>query len=150
MYKLNQMHYVQQQILLTVSQLNQNCFISVFPVSVFMHPFVFITRSIKCFQIIVLSLHMNKSILLFVLTHLFCIVHSFYLLHKFTSTACSCLQILQILIPGILIILILILIMAWKFGRNDCFITTLFLSLIKDGNNNSFPQIHLHNTNAFF
>ena len=24
-----------------------------------------------------------------------------------------------------------------------------FLLLIKDGNNNSFPQIHLHNTNAF-
>ena len=25
-----------------------------------------------------------------------------------------------------------------------------FLLLIKDSNDNSFPQIHLHNTNAFF
>ena len=39
---------------------------------------------------------------------------------------------------------------AWKFGRNDHFVTTLFPSLLKDGNNNSFPQIQLHNTNAFF
>ena len=38
---------------------------------------------------------------------------------------------------------------TWKFGRN-CFVTTLFPSLIKDSNNNSFPQIHLHNTNAFY
>ena len=39
---------------------------------------------------------------------------------------------------------------AWKFGRNDRFVTSSFPSLIKDGNDNSFPQIHLHNTNAFF
>ena len=39
---------------------------------------------------------------------------------------------------------------AWKFGRDDRFITTSFPSLIKDGNNNLFSQIHLHNTNAFF
>ena len=30
------------------------------------------------------------------------------------------------------------------------FVTTLFPSLIKDCNDNLFPQIHLHNTNAFF
>ena len=39
---------------------------------------------------------------------------------------------------------------AWKFGRDDHFNITSFPSLIKDGNNNLFPQIHLHNTNAFF
>ena len=39
---------------------------------------------------------------------------------------------------------------AWKFGRNDCFVTASCLLLIKDGKDNSFPQIHLHNTNAFF
>ena len=38
---------------------------------------------------------------------------------------------------------------AWKFGGNDCFVTASFPLLIKDGNVNSFPQIHLHNTNAF-
>ena len=38
---------------------------------------------------------------------------------------------------------------AWKFGRNDCFVTAPFLSLIKDGNDNSFPHIQLHNTNTF-
>ena len=38
---------------------------------------------------------------------------------------------------------------AWKFGGNDHFVTALFLSLIKDSNDNLFPQIHLHNTNAF-
>ena len=38
---------------------------------------------------------------------------------------------------------------AWKFGWEDRFVTTSFPSLIKDGNNNSFPQIHLHDTNAF-
>ena len=36
---------------------------------------------------------------------------------------------------------------AWKFGGNDRFVTA---SLIKDGNDNSFPHIHIHNTNAFF
>ena len=30
------------------------------------------------------------------------------------------------------------------------FVTASFLSLIKGGNNNLFPRIHLHNTNAFF
>ena len=39
---------------------------------------------------------------------------------------------------------------ALKFGGNDLFLTALFLSLIKDGNDNLFPQIHLRNTNAFF
>ena len=39
---------------------------------------------------------------------------------------------------------------AWKSGKNDCFITASFPSLIKDGNSNLVPQIHLHNTNAFF
>ena len=39
---------------------------------------------------------------------------------------------------------------AWKFGENNHFITMSLPSLIKDGNNNLFPQIHLHNTNAFF
>ena len=38
---------------------------------------------------------------------------------------------------------------AWRFGTNDHFITASFLSLIKDGNNKSFPQIQLHNINAF-
>ena len=38
---------------------------------------------------------------------------------------------------------------AWKFGGNDCFVTTSFPSLIKDGNDDSFSQIHLHNKNAF-
>ena len=39
---------------------------------------------------------------------------------------------------------------AWKFDQNDRFITASFPSLIKDGNYNSFLQIHLHNINAFF
>ena len=39
---------------------------------------------------------------------------------------------------------------AWKFGGNDRFVTASFPSLIKDGNDNSFPQIHLHNTDATF
>ena len=39
---------------------------------------------------------------------------------------------------------------AWKFGRNNSFITASFLLLITDGSNNLFPQIHLHNTNTFF
>ena len=39
---------------------------------------------------------------------------------------------------------------ARKFGRNDRFVTASFPSLIKDGDNNSFPQIHLQKTNAFF
>ena len=39
---------------------------------------------------------------------------------------------------------------AWKFGGNDHFITASFPLFIKDGNDNLFPQIHLHNTNAFF
>ena len=39
---------------------------------------------------------------------------------------------------------------AWKFGGNNCFVTASFLSLIKDGNGNSFPQIHLRKKNAFF
>ena len=39
---------------------------------------------------------------------------------------------------------------AWKFGGNDCFVTVSFPLLIKDGNNNLFPQIQLHNTNTFF
>ena len=39
---------------------------------------------------------------------------------------------------------------AWKCGGNDRFVTTLFPSLIKDGNDNSIPQIHLHNRNAIF
>ena len=39
---------------------------------------------------------------------------------------------------------------AWKFGGNDRFFTASFPSLIKDGHDNSFPQIHLHNTNGFF
>ena len=38
---------------------------------------------------------------------------------------------------------------ARKFGGIDRFVLTSFPSLIKDGNNNSFPQIHLHNKNAF-
>ena len=38
---------------------------------------------------------------------------------------------------------------AWKFGRSDCFVTASFPLLIKDSNDNLFPQIHLHNTNAF-
>ena len=41
-------------------------------------------------------------------------------------------------------------IQAWKFGGNDRFVPASFPSLIKDGNDNSFLQIHLHNTNAFF
>ena len=41
-------------------------------------------------------------------------------------------------------------IQAWKFGGINLFVTTSFLLLIKDGNDNLFPQIHLHNTNAFF
>ena len=39
--------------------------------------------------------------------------------------------------------------LACIFGGNNYFATVSFLSLIKDGNDNSFPQIHLHNTNAF-
>ena len=39
---------------------------------------------------------------------------------------------------------------AWKSGGNDRFVTVSFPSLIKDGNDNSFPHIHIHNTNAFF
>ena len=39
---------------------------------------------------------------------------------------------------------------VWNFGRNDRFVTMSFLLLIKDGNDNLFPQIHLHNTNTFF
>ena len=39
---------------------------------------------------------------------------------------------------------------AWKFGGNDRFVTASFPSLIKDGNDNSFPKIYLHNTNAIF
>ena len=39
---------------------------------------------------------------------------------------------------------------AWKFGRNNRFDTASFQSLIKRGNDNLFPQIHLHNINAFF
>ena len=39
---------------------------------------------------------------------------------------------------------------AWKSDRKDHFVIVLFPSLIKDGNNNLFPQIHLHKTNAFF
>ena len=42
------------------------------------------------------------------------------------------------------------LVQAWKFGGNDCFLTASFPSLIKDSNDHSFSQIHLHNTNAFF
>ena len=38
---------------------------------------------------------------------------------------------------------------AWKFGGNDRFVTVSFPSLLKDGNDNSFPQIHLHHTNIF-
>ena len=41
-------------------------------------------------------------------------------------------------------------IQAWKFGGSDRFVTASFPSLVKDGNHNSFPQIHLHNTNTFF
>ena len=37
-----------------------------------------------------------------------------------------------------------------EIGRNNCFVTALSPSLIKDGNDNLFPQTHLHNTNAFF
>ena len=44
----------------------------------------------------------------------------------------------------------LLYIQAWKFGGNDRFVTASFPSLLKDGNDNSFPQIQLHNTNAFF
>ena len=40
--------------------------------------------------------------------------------------------------------------LAYIFGGNNRFATASFLSLIKDGNDNSFLQIHLHNTNAFF
>ena len=39
---------------------------------------------------------------------------------------------------------------VWKFGENDCFVTASFPSLLKDDNDNSSPQIHLHNTNTFF
>ena len=39
---------------------------------------------------------------------------------------------------------------AQKFGRNDRFITLSFPSLRKGGNDNSFSQLHLHNTTAFF
>ena len=39
---------------------------------------------------------------------------------------------------------------AWKFDGNNCFVTMLFPLLIKDGNDNLLPQIHLHNINAFF
>ena len=39
---------------------------------------------------------------------------------------------------------------VWKFGGNDRYVTTSFPPLIKNGNDNSFAQIHLHNTNAFF
>ena len=39
---------------------------------------------------------------------------------------------------------------AWKFDRNNRFVTTSFLSLIKDRNNNSFPQALLHKTNTNF
>ena len=41
-------------------------------------------------------------------------------------------------------------IQAWKFGGKDRFVTASFPSLIKYGNDNSFPQIDLHNKNAFF
>ena len=37
-----------------------------------------------------------------------------------------------------------------KAVNQSCFITASFPPVTKDGNNNSFPQIHLHNTNAFF
>ena len=37
-----------------------------------------------------------------------------------------------------------------KFGGKDRFVTASFPSLIKDGNDNSFPQIHLLNTNTTF
>ena len=39
---------------------------------------------------------------------------------------------------------------VWNCGVNNGFVTALFPSLIKDGNDNSFPQIHLHKTKAFF
>ena len=42
------------------------------------------------------------------------------------------------------------LLQAWKFGRNDRFVTTSFPSIIKDSNNKSFHQIQLQNTNGFF
>ena len=40
---------------------------------------------------------------------------------------------------------------AWKFGRKRSF-RYCAVSIInkRNGNNNLFPQIHLHNTNAFF
>ena len=47
-------------------------------------------------------------------------------------------------------IVFLLTIQAWKFGGNDRFVTAQFPWLIKDGNDNSFPQIHVHNKNAFF
>ena len=34
---------------------------------------------------------------------------------------------------------------AWKFGRNNYFVTASFLLLMKEDNDNSFPLIHLHN-----
>ena len=39
---------------------------------------------------------------------------------------------------------------AWKFSGKDRFVNASFPSLIKDGNDNSFPLIHLHSSNAFF
>ena len=39
---------------------------------------------------------------------------------------------------------------AWKFGGNNCLVTTSFPSLIKGSNDNLFPQIQLHKVNAFF
>ena len=41
------------------------------------------------------------------------------------------------------------LLQDWKFGGNDCFVTMLFPSIIKDSNNKSFNQIQLHNTMDF-
>ena len=38
---------------------------------------------------------------------------------------------------------------TWKFGGQNCFVTVLFSLLIKAGSDNLFPQIHLHNANAF-
>ena len=44
----------------------------------------------------------------------------------------------------------MITLQVWKFSGNDRFVIASFPSLIKDGNDNSFHQVHLHNANAFF
>ena len=52
---------------------------------------------------------------------------------------------------GVALIMQVLQVQAWKFGRKQSF-RYCAVSIInkRDGSNNLFPQIHLHNTNAFF